>query len=235
MSVMNDIGISNMLDRKRIAHLFRLGIVAALMVLAGDILLGWGVTDLNACGMDQYFSRYLTVSNGRIIWSAILGLIGIPIECLSYFGIYRLIASKSEKYAHIYRAGLLGMLTFGAFTHVVCCATVYFLNVVNVLDPSVTAKSTIQFAAFFLLPVMILFLPFYLTAAITQFVAFVKGLTPYPKWCCIFTFLAGMVVVIIMRFVGNVAIAYALSTGWISLGALWTFGGLLVTMKKADM
>jgi hypothetical protein len=34
---------------------------------------------------------------------------------------------------------------------------------------------------------------------------------------------------------GNVAIAYALSTAWISLGALWTFGGLLVTMKKADM
>ena len=55
--VMNDIGISNMLDRKRIAHLFRLGIVAALMVLAGDILLGWGVTDLTVSGIDQYFSR----------------------------------------------------------------------------------------------------------------------------------------------------------------------------------
>ncbi len=232
---MNNIGIDNILDKKRIAHLFRLGIVAALMVLAGDILLGWGVTDLTVSGMDQYFSRYLTVSNGRIFWSAILGLIGIPIECLSYFGVYRLIASKSEKYAHIYRAGLLGMLTFGAFTHVVCCATVFFLNAVNALNPAVSSKSTIQFAALFLLPVMILFLPFYLTAAVTQFIAFAKGLTPYPKWCCVFTFLAGLVVVIVMRFMGNLAIAYALSTAWISIGALWTFGGLLVTMKKADM
>lgn len=232
---MNNIGIDSMLDKKRIAHLFRLGIVAALMVLAGDILLGWGVADLNLSGMDRYFSRYLTVSNGRIFWSAILGVIGIPIECLSYFGVYRLIASRSEKYAHIYRAGLFGMLTFGAFTHVVCCATVYYLNSVNALNPVATSESTLRFAEFFLLPVMILFLPFYLTAAITQFVAFVKGLTPYPKLCCIFTFLAGLIVVVITRFMGNVAIAYALSTAWISLGALWTFGGLLVTMKKADM
>jgi len=232
---MNNIGIDSMLDKKRIAHLFRLGIVAALMVLAGDILLGWGVADLNLSGMDRYFSRYLTVSNGRIFWSAILGVIGIPIECLSYFGVYRLIASKSEKYAHIYRAGLFGMLTFGAFTHVVCCTTVYYLNSVNALNPVVTSESTLRFAEFFLLPVMILFLPFYLTAAIIQFVAFVKGLTPYPKLCCIFTFLAGLIVVVITRFMGNVAIAYALSTAWISLGALWTFGGLLVTMKKADM
>lgn len=127
------------------------------------------------------------------------------------------------------------MLTFGAFTHVVCCATVYYLNSVNALNPVVTSESTLRFAEFFLLPVMILFLPFYLTAAITQFVAFVKGLTPYPKLCCIFTFLAGLIVVVITRFMGNVAIAYALSTAWISLGALWTFGGLLVTMKKADM
>lgn len=232
---MNNIGIDNLLDKKRIAHLFRLGIIAALMVLAGDILLGWGVTDSNVSGMDQYFSRYLTVSDGRIIWSAILGLIGIPIECLCYFGVYRLIASKSEKYAHIYRAGLLGMLTFGAFTHVVCCATVYYLNSVNELNSAVASENTIRFAAFFLLPAMILFLPFYLTAAITQFIAFAKGLTPYPKWCCIFTFLAGLIVVVITRFMGNAAIAYALSTAWISLGAIWTFGGLLVTMKKAEM
>jgi len=112
---------------------------------------------------------------------------------------------------------------------------VYYLNSVNALNPVVTSESTLRFAEFFLLPVMILFLPFYLTAAITQFVAFVKGLTPYPKLCCIFTFLAGLIVVVITRFMGNVAIAYALSTAWISLGALWTFGGLLVTMKKADM
>jgi hypothetical protein len=27
----------------------------------------------------------------------------------------------------------------------------------------------------------------------------------------------------------------AITTGWISIGGLWAFGGLLITMKKADM
>ncbi|MCR5848628.1 MAG: hypothetical protein K6G75_10990 [Lachnospiraceae bacterium] len=235
MTQYNNIGIDSNLDKKRIAHLFKLGIFAALMVLAGDMLLGWGVSDNSMSGIDQYFSRYLTVSNGRIIASAILGLIGIPIESLSYFGVYRLIASKSEKLAHIYRAGLLGMLGFGAFTHVMCCAVIYYLNAVYELNPALATESAVKFALFFLLPVMLIFLPFFLTAAVTQFVAFAKGMTPYPKWCCIFTFLAGFVVAIIIKFIGNHSIVNAITTGWISIGALWAFGGLLITMKKADM
>ncbi len=232
---MNNIGIDNTLDKKRIAHLFRLGILAALIVLTGDMLLGWGVADLSKTGIDQYFSRYLTVSDGRIVWSAILGLIGIPIECLSYFGVYRLIASKSEKYAHLYRAGLLGMLAFGALVHVMCCGTVFYLKVVNDFNPGMASESAIRFALYFLVPATVIFMPFYFTAAVVQIIAFAKGFTPYPKWCCIFTFLAGMIVVVLARFMGNHAIVYAISTGWISLGALWTFGGLLVMMKKADM
>ena len=31
------------LDWPRIAHLMKIGIAAALMVLAGDMLLGWGI------------------------------------------------------------------------------------------------------------------------------------------------------------------------------------------------
>ena len=42
MNKFNDIGISKNLDWDRIAHLFKIGIVAALMGLAGDLVLGWG-------------------------------------------------------------------------------------------------------------------------------------------------------------------------------------------------
>ena len=235
MAQYNNIGIDGNLDKKRISHLFKLGIFAALMVLAGDMILGWGVSDNSVSGIDKYFSRDLTVSNGRIIASALLGLIGIPLESLSYFGVYRLIASKSEKLAHIYRAGLLGMLGFGAFTLVMCCAVIYYLNSVFKLNPALASENTIKFALFFLMPVTVIFLPLFLTAAITQFIAFAKGMTPYPKWCCIFTFLAGLIIAVIIKFFGNYSMVNAITTGWISIGALWAFGGLLITMKKADM
>lgn len=235
MSYFNKIGIESKFDRERVSHLLKLGIISALIALAGDMVLGWGVADESLTGLDQYFSRYLTVSDARIVWSSILGMIGITLETLSFFGVYRIIASSSEKMAHAYRAGLLGMLAFGPFTHVVCCAVVYHLNAVNRLDPSRASESAISFFLSFLLPVMIVFFPFFMTAAIVQFLAFAKGMTPYPKWCCAFSVLSGLPAVALIKLIGNYPAVYAISTGWISIGGLITFIGLLVTMKKVKI
>lgn len=110
----NNIGIDNTFDMPRIRHLFKFGLAAASMVLAGDMILGWGAAEESANGIPSFLARYLTVSDARLFWSAILGMIGIPTECQCYFGIYRLIAAKSEKYAHRYRAGIIGCLIFDA-------------------------------------------------------------------------------------------------------------------------
>ncbi len=90
-------------DWNRIRHLLKIGIAAALTVLAGDMLLGWGVSDPSVTSLPTMFTRYLSVSDGRIFASAVLGLVGIPVECLSWFAIYRLIRPFSEKNAHAYR------------------------------------------------------------------------------------------------------------------------------------
>ncbi len=93
------------------------------------MLLGWSVADENIAGFGT-FSKYIGLSEQRIFWSAFLGLIGIPLEGLCYFGIYRLIADHSMKQAHIYRSGIFGVLMFGALVHVMCCAAVYCLNLI---------------------------------------------------------------------------------------------------------
>lgn len=234
MSSFNKIGIRSEFDKERIAHLFKIGIVAAFMVLIGDMLLGWGTVDESMSGMDQYFSRYLEVSNARVVWSAILGLIGIPLESLCYFGVYRCIAVKSEKYAHRYRSGILGMLAFGGFVHVVCCAVIYHFKSLYAIDPSSATDGAVKFALYFLVPVTGIFFIFFLLAAVTQFMAFAKGLTPYPKWCAVFSIISGVVVVIVMKLIGNYSFANALSTGWISIGSIWTFGGLLINLKGLE-
>jgi len=221
-------------DWGRIAHLFKIGIFASLLALiGGDMLLGWGTTDMSLSGMEQYFSRYADVSDARIFWSALLGMIGITLETLCFFGVYRIIASGSEKYAHAYRAGLIGMLAFGAFCHVMCCAVIYHHNVLYRIDPGISIEETMAFAKFFLMPVSVIFFVFFLIMNIVQITAFCKGVTPYPKWCGIFTMLIGFIDIIAMRFVGNQAWAYALSTGWLSFGSLVTFTGLLINMPKA--
>ena len=220
-------------DWNRIAHLFKIGIFASLLALiGGDMVLGWGTADMSLSGMEQYFSRYLEVSDIRIFWSGVLGMIGITLETLCFFGVYRIIASVSDSYAHAYRAGLIGMLAFGAFCHVMCCATIYHHNALYEIDPGRAIEGTISFAKYFLIPVTIIFFAFFMVMNIVQIMAFVKGKTPYPKWCFVFTMLTGLIDIVAMRFAGNRPWAYALSTGWLSFGSLVTFTGLLINMPK---
>ncbi|MBR6309502.1 MAG: hypothetical protein IKR39_12955 [Lachnospiraceae bacterium] len=221
-------------DWNRIAHLFKLGIISSLLALiGGDMVLGWGTVDTSLTGMTQYFSRYGAVSDARIFWAATLGMVGIAIETMCYFGVYRVIAAKSETYAHAYRAGLIGMMIFGPFCHVMCCATIYHHNAVSRINPDVAIDEALKFAKFFLVPVSAIFFVFFLIMNIVQIVAFAKEKTPYPKWCMVFTMLIGIIDIVIMRMIGNYAWANALSTGWLSVGSLITFSGLLLNISKA--
>lgn len=234
MNTYNDIGIDGKLDWPRIRKLFLIGLIAGCMVLVGDILLGYGVSDPSLSGMEGMLSAYLSLSDTRIIWSAMLGFIGIPLEGLCYFGVYRLMAERSPKHAHAYRSGILGYLAFGGCgVHVPCLACVFFYKYMMAASPETALASAIRFGAWFLLPGSIVLFIFLIVHSIAQISAFAKGLTPYPKWCWIFSLPVGMAIGAFLNLFGNHAIINALSAGWISIGNIWMFGGLLLMMKKA--
>ena len=213
-------------DWPRIKHLLKLGIFASLVVLAGDMLLGWGVADPSVTELPAMLSRYLAVSDGRIIASALLGLIGIPVECLCWFAIYRMIKPYSEKDAHAYRAGIIGCLAFGGCgVHVPCCMAVYLLK-------RLPAEEIIRWVGWFLIPATVIFMVFFLLAAIVQIRAFSRGYTPLPHWCWVFSVLFGLVWAVLMRLIGDYGLTNALATGWISIGNLWMMSGLLVMSRK---
>lgn len=223
----------NELDWPRIQHLLKLGIVAALMVLAGDMLLGWGASDPTVTEIPAPFTRYLSVPDGRIFASAILGLIGIPIECLCWFAIYRMIRVCSEKDAHAYRAGIIGCLAFGGCgVHVPCCTAVYLLKRFYEDNPATAVQEVMQWIGWFLLPATAIFFVFFLFAAIVQIRAFARGHSPLPTWCWVFTVLFGLIWLLLMRAIGDHCLTNALAAGWISIGNLWMMGGLLITSKK---
>ena len=231
-SQFNNIGISNELDMPRIRHLMKIGLATGVMALIGDILLGYGVSDAAVSGIPATFARYLTVSDIRIFWSAILGMIGIPLECLCYFAVYRLIVQRSEKYAHTYRTGILGCLIFGGCgVHVPCCAAVYFLKKMAGYSPDTAYELTTGFMIYFLVPATVLFLVFFLILTVTQIKAFAKGLTPLPKWAWIFSVLFGLPMAVALK-IPNLPLTNAFATGWINIGNIWMFCGLLCLTKN---
>ena len=211
------------LNWARIRHLLKLGIIAALMVLIGDMLLGWGVHDASKGGMEGFLSAYLDLPDSRIFWSAFLGLIGIPLETLCYFAVYRLIKPYSEKYAHLYRSGILGIL-----------ACVFFYKHMMAASPDTAMDLSIRFGLYFLLPGMILFFIFWVVHHIAHIGVFAKGLTPYPKWCWIFCPALGMALTMLLKLFPETELRNAITAGWISIGSLWMFIGLLILSRKAE-
>lgn len=226
MTDFNDIGISRELDLPRIKKLLSIGLFAALLHFAGDMILGWGVEDETLDGIMRMLSAYTGTSDGGIYAAALLGLFGMVLEGLACFGIYWMIAPYSPKYAHSYRTGIFGYLIFGACGfHVPTCALVF-------LTKHVGSAIVMQYTAFFLLPAFILFWIFFAVLEITQIKAFAKGQTPCPKWCWVFSMPVGMVIAMLPGVFGNVPFANALSCAWIAFGNLWMFGGLLAVMPK---
>ena len=235
MKTFNDIGIDNSLDWNRIRKLFIIGLIGGCITFAGDWILGYGVYDESLTGLEMKLSQYLVLSDIQLFWSAFLGLIGISLEGLCYFGIYRLIASGSRKHAHIFRSGVFGYMLFAACgVHVPCLSTVFFYKHMMLAAPDNAYDLTVRFGLYFLLPAMILFLIFFIVMSAAQISAFAKGVTPYPKWCWIFSMPVGMAATMLLKFAGNHAVINGLTAAWISIGNIWTFGGLLLTMRLAQ-
>ena len=220
-------------EKSRILHLLKLGIFASLLVLAGDMILGWGVSDMSAREIPQFLTRYRQVSEPRIITSAMLGLFGIPVECLSWSALVRMIRPYSEKDAHAFRAGMIGCLVFGACgVHVPCCMAVFLLKRFYANDPMLAGAEMMRFLGWFLLPALILFSIFFFWMVFTLAFAIGRGHSPLPRWCWIFSILFGLILSVILRCSGGHAFTNALSTGWISLGNLWMMTGILIQAEK---
>lgn len=226
MSEFNDIGISRQLDWPRIRKLLSIGLFASLLHLAGDFILGWGREDESLTGLLRLLSAYTGTSDGGILAAALLGMFGVTLEGLSFFGIYRLMAEKAPEYAHRYRAGIFGYVIFGGCGfHVPTCALAFLAK------HGLAEELLLRYAAYFLLPAFVLFWIFFIVLEATQIQAFARGLTPYPRWCWVFSIPVGMIAAAAVTVFGNHPLGNAIFCGWIAVGNLWMFGGLLGVKK----
>lgn len=234
MDTYNDIVIKSDLDWSRIKKLMVIGLFAGCMVLVGDMLLGWGVHDTSVSGLEGFLSAYLEISDSRIFWSAFLGFVGISLEGLCFFAVYRLIVPYSKKYAHLYRTGIFGYLMFAACgVHVPCLACVYVYKHLHEVSPDQALDLSLRFGLYFLLPAMILFFIFWVIHSYAHIAAFAKGFTPYPRWCWIFCMPVGQALTMLLKFLPETALRNAITAAWLSIGNIWMMAGLLVMMGKA--
>ena len=100
-------------------------------------------------------------------------------------------------------------------------------------DPENALALTIKFGSYFLLPGIIIFLAFFFLQSGAFIYAFIKGLTPYPKWCFIFCVPVGMILSVLIGKIGNYNLTNAIRCARISIGNLYMFLGILLMEKRA--
>ncbi len=229
MKEFNDIGISSLLEIPRIKKLLLIGLFASVLHFAGGMILGWGMENESLTGLARMLSPYTETSDAGILAAALLGLFGMVLEGLAYFGIYRMIAPYSPKYAHSYRSGIFGYMMFGACGfHVPTCALAFLVK------HGVADELALRYAEYFILPAFVLFWIFFIILQAVQIRAFAKGQTPCPKWGWVFSLPVGMLIALLPSLFGNFPFANALFCACIALGNIWMFAGLFLLMKHSQ-
>ena len=220
-------------DFKRIAFLLKIGILGAGIILAGDLLMGWGVKDPGLTGMEAQLSPYLAVSEGRMFWASVFGFSGVPIAVVGHYGIYQLLKPYSRRYALLYAIGILGFLTLGgAGVHVSSVEAAFFYQRMTAAAPGAALGPTLKFALYFLLPLYVTLITCWGIMVYGHLRAVLSSLSPFPRWGAVFSMPVGSLLFSLFGLFGNHALVNAILMGAFSLGNVWTLAGHLWLLRK---
>jgi len=234
---MNTIGINHNLDRPRIRKLLSIGLFSAVLTGIGDFLLGYGDSTAGGSLAASVMASAPNLADWQMITGSLLGFFGIFLEGLACFAVYRLMADAAPKYAHLYRAGIFGYIWLAP---VGCHLNVGVLNLAYKYllqaDEALAAKAADLLFFGFSLPIYLLLVIFWLPMMIIQFMAFAKGLTPYPKkakWFCV---PIGAVPALLLAVIlgPNTALGAGIGTMFLSFGNAFMFCGLLATLPSEE-
>ena len=89
-----------------------------------------------------------------------------------------------------------------------------------------------KYLLYFLLPPTLVFTVFFFIGSVIQFIAFIRGFTPFPRWYCVFNLVIAKIVFNGIRQLGNTALINGIATSNMSLGTIVMFAALLAGWKK---
>lgn len=225
-------------DEERENRYYRLGLLiglaAALVTLAGDLLLG--AVSLNDGDASRYrlMEYAIRISETRIIVGGFLGVIGIAAECIGFYQIYLLMRKNSPILSRLFQAGMYAYLAWACCgVHLNCSVLMFIFKRVYVLDAAAALAIAKDFQYRFLLPVYVIFMIGFIMMNLSQFIAFFSKKTPYPRYAAFFNIYVGILCTSpITLLPGSSAFENGMLTAEISIGNIWMFLMLLLCRPK---
>ncbi len=225
------------LNRETIKKLLITGLIGALVTGVGDFLLGYAEEESASGFAAAIMASAPNLSDGQMIVGGLVGFFGILLEGIACIAVYRLMADSAPGYARIYRAGIIGYIWLAPAG---CHLNMGVLNLAYkyllLADAETAARAAGLLFYGFSLPVYVLLVLFWLPMMFVQFLAFDRGLTPYPRSAKWFNVILGTVPAFALSLLSgpHTALGAAIGTMFLSFGNAFMFGGLLFTLPSGE-
>lgn len=208
----------------------KIGIFGAILTLIGDLLIGAAKFPEGANMLEGYLAIALEMPVWRPILGGLIGFLGISLEFFGLMEIELLIAAKMPKGGRFYKLSMYVYLAVaGGSVHLPCGTFMWiYRSVTKVAGQEAGYDIALKYLLYFLMPVVVVFAIFFFGSSIIQFIAFVSGKTPFPKWYCVFNLVIGTVLINSLRGLGNTALINGIGTSNKSIGAIVMFTVLLL-------
>ena len=235
---MNTIGIDDNLDRARIGKLLSIGLFGCALTGVGDFLLGYAEpAEVVGGTFEAMLATAPNLSDGALFAGGLLGVFGLFIEGLAFFGIYRLMADAAPRYAHVFRSGIFFYLWLAPVgCHMNVALINYLYKRLWMADPMVAHEAVGPMYLAFCIPLYVLLMAGWIPLLVVQWKAFSEGKTPYPTYAKWFNLATGAIPTLALSFLlgANTAIGGGIGTMFLSVGNAVTFGGLLATLPSEE-
>lgn len=229
--------MNNKLDSKRVKKLLIFGILGTILGIVGDFIFGLNKYDSSLSFIARSFSLYENVSNARFIAGNLLGVIGVTLQTLCLFAIFRLINEKAQKLAHIYRSGIILLSIVGPFGgHSLFISMFYVYKKVYELNGrNIALEVANSYMTIFLFIAIILYTIAALILVITQAIAILKRKTILPKYNVVYSIFLGFIIGIIFMVIPiNNEFINAMMVAALNFGFLIMYVGVLVNVIKYE-
>lgn len=162
------------------------------------------------------------------------GAVFIPLQSYGFKAVAEILAeSGNDRCAGITEIGAKATAFGGGTVHVLCVVAMFVCKMENTGNLTQIPQSVIDFSLWLGLPVLVLFVIFYLLMCIAMAIPIFKGKTFFPKWAVIFNPITGKIVLNALAFVApNTPFFNAVRMGNMGVGSLITFAALWLLLEK---
>lgn len=221
-------------DREKAELFLKVSLFGAVLTLIGDLMIGAAAFPDGADMIEGYFAIELAMPPWRPIAGGLIGFIGICLEFPGLMTICPLIRKEMPRGGRFYELAMYVYLAVGGgAVHLPCGVFMWLYKTVSqTAGEAVGHDIAMRYLLYFLMPAAGAFAVFFTGASLVQFIAFIRGLTPFPRWYCIFNLLIGKALFNSIRQLGNTSLINGIATSNMSLGAIIMFSALLLGWKK---